>query len=115
MHPLRRALGAIYDSCYHNAARAIARIAHFLSPRSESVRRGRARGGALSDQTQEGAPPASTCQRIKKVLCAIRDQGTRSSRDVGASARELAVACLEVVETRFSVAFFEGEFIGRRS
>src|SRR5713101_1525440 len=36
MHPLRRALGAICDSCYHNAARAIARIAHFLDLEEEA-------------------------------------------------------------------------------
>ncbi len=36
MHPLRRGLGAIYDTCYHNAARAIARIAHFLDLEEEA-------------------------------------------------------------------------------
>jgi len=36
MQPLRRARGAIYSSCYHNAARAIARIAHFLDLEEEA-------------------------------------------------------------------------------
>jgi hypothetical protein len=36
MHPLQRGLGAIYDSCYHNGARAIGRIAHFLDLEEEA-------------------------------------------------------------------------------